>query len=1194
MPLHNGKRGTLLVLEDDKGTCELEAQRLEGLGLEILRAYTPEEGRSALAAGPQPALMLIDYSLPGTNALEFIEQLRASGMEPPPFVVVTGRGDEAVAVAAMKAGACDYLVKNSEFLENLLPAVKKSLEKVALRRELEAAQQSTARNLHLYSFLAQVNLAASQTRDRGELYRRICDIAVTAGGLRMAWVGLYDRDLNRIVPYCWAGKVDGYLDGIKVSVGGDALEAKGPTGLAAATGAIQACSDIIEAPEMLPWRKMALARGYRSSAAIPLEENGRLVAVLSAYSGQTGFFSGDELKLLGEIKADISLALNSISSEENRQKAQSSLEHTAAQLAHIMDVTPVILFTLKTAPSGETYTDWVSGNAAAITGYAVEEMLSPSWWSANIHPEDKAQIIEGQKDLLSKKSLTQDFRFRRKDGSWFWVHGQLNVSQERRGEITGSWTDITRLKESEERFQELFEKTPVGYQSLDAQGRLLAVSDTWCRVFGRSREAVLGHTLSEYLAPACKAGFFECFEHFKRNGMVDEVEFEIERPDGSRRWLNFSGKVATNKDGTFRQTYCVFNDITERREQNKRMQLLNDAISASFDEVYIFDPKDFHFIFVNQSAFKNLGYSADEMRSLTPWDLKKRDFTEESFRKAVAPLLSGQQHQLFFEAAHFRKDGSSYPVEVRLQLVESAEEKVFLVVTNDLTERKKAGEELDRQRRLFTDVLDNSISYIYALDRQGRFLIANRALAAAYDTVPENMLGKTRESFVDPQSAREQLANDLKIFESGQAGVFEEVSRGPGGMAYLYSVKFPLKDASGSTYAVCSISSDISERKNAERMLAEMANMQRVESLGALAGGIAHDFNNMLSGIMANLSLLSARTPGKENVDIIHDTLEAARSAQALTTQLLGFSRGGKPVKKELCLKKALRDIFVLATRGAAVTQELDVEERLFSVEGDENQLKQAVNNILLNGIQAMPAGGTIRLRAENIGAAQPVPALLAPGDYVKLTISDTGIGIPAQYLPRIFEPYFTTKTKGHGLGLPMAWSVVKNHGGHIEAASEPGKGTEFRIFLPSTGRCFKSAAEAVAAVVKGSGRILLLEDEEIVSRAARRMLTELGYACEITAAGAETLALYAAEKAAGRPFDAVIMDLTIPGGMGGKEAGQELKRLHPEALIIVSSGYSEEPVMAEYKAFGFDAVLPKPYRYEDLAAALSRLLDKK
>ena len=1194
MSLHNAKRGTLLVLEDDKGICELEAQRLESLGLEIRRAYTPGEGRAALAAGPQPELLLIDYSLPGGNALEFMEELRASGAAVPPFMVVTGRGDEAVAVAAMKAGACDYLVKNSEFLDNLLPAVKKSLEKIALRRDLEAAQQSTAKNLHLYSFLAQVNLAASQTRDRGELYRRICDIAVTAGGLRMAWVGLYDRDLSRIVPYCWAGHVDGYLDGLKVPVGGDAPEAKGPTGLAAATGAIQACPDIIENPGMLPWREKALARGYRSSAAIPLEENGRLVAVLSAYSGQTAFFSGDELKLLWEIQADISLALNGIASEENRQKAQGSLERTAAQLAHIMDVTPVILFTLKTAPSGEVYTDWVSGNATAITGYAPEEVLRPGWWFGNIHPEDKQGIMEGQKDLLSKKNLVQDFRFRRKNGSWFWVHCQLNVSSERRGEITGSWTDITRLKESEERFQELFEKTPVGYQSLDEQGRLLAVSDTWCKVFGRSRAEVLGHRLKEYLAPGRESAFLACFEHFHLDGRVENAEFEIARPDGGRRWLSFSGKVALNADGTFRQTYCVFTDVTERREQGKLMRLLNDAVSASFDEIYIFDTADFHFIFVNQSAFKNLGYSADEMKALAPWDLTRRDFTEESFRKALAPLLDGQQHQLLFESAHFRKDGSSYPVEVRLQLVESAEEKIFLAIVNDITESKKAGEELDRQRRLFSDVLDNSASYIYALNREGRFLIANKALADAYNTVPGEILGRTRERIIDPQSAREHSANDLKVFESGKAGVFEETVRRPGGLAYFYSVKFPLRDASGNIYAVCGISSDISERKNAERMMAEMANMQRVESLGALAGGIAHDFNNMLTGIMANLSLLSARTLGKENVDIIHDTMEAARSAQALTTQLLSFSRGGKPVKKELCLERALRDIFVLATRGVAAAQELDVAERLCSVEGDENQLKQAVNNILLNGIQAMPSGGTIRLRAENIGPEQPVPALLAPGNYVKITISDTGIGIPAEYLPRIFEPYFTTKARGHGLGLPMAWSVVRNHGGEIEAFSEPGKGTEFRIFLPSTGRCLKRAAETVAEAAKGSGRILLLEDEEIVSRAARRMLTELGYTCEITVDGAQTLALYAAEKSAGRPFDAVIMDLTIPGGMGGKEAGQALKRLHPEAVIIVSSGYSEEPVMAGYKAFGFDAVLPKPYRYEDLAAALSRLLNKK
>lgn len=1181
-------QGGLLLLEDDKGTCELEAQRLEPLGLEIRKTYSTEQALSELK-GSAPALMLVDYSLPGSNALEFIEAVKAEGVALPPFIVVTGRGDETVAVAAMKAGACDYLVKNNLFLDDLLPAVSKALEKITLQRELEAAQKSTARNLHLYTFLAQVNLAATQTKDRGALFSRICEVAVEAGGLRMAWIGLLDTDLGRIIPHCWAGAVDGYLDGVRIEVPGSGAGSGGPTGRAASLRRIQACADMASDPDMAPWAEKALVRGYRSSAAIPLEENGRLVGALTMYSEEAGFFAGVELKLLEEIRADISMALDAIASEEKRAAAQAALDRTSAQLAHIMDVTSIILFTMKASASGVLAPDWVSGNSFALTGYSTEEMFAPGWWLENIHPEDRQAVVEGQRNIFERGGVTQDFRFRRKDGGYFWVHAQLNVVGGR--EVTGSWTDITRLKESESRFQELFEKTPVGYQSIDAQGRLLAVSDTWCKVFGRRREEAVGKPLADFLAPGQKEKFAKSFEEFIQAGVKEGCEYEILRPDGSRRLLSYSGKVALNSDGTFSQTYCVFTDITESREQDRQMRLLTNAISASIDEIYIFDPQDYHFIFANRSAFSNLGYSPDEMPELTPWDLK-HSFTEASFRAAVAPLLRKEQHMLRFETEHTRKNGSSYPVDIRLQLVENEGKPFFLAVVNDITERRQAAAELEQQRRLFQDVLKNSSSFIYACDREGRFIIANKSLADSLGTTPAAMLGQKREKYLSPEAARLHHANDEQVLSVAQARVFEETLATSSGVLYYYSVKFPLKDANGKIYGVCGISSDITERKNAERMMAEMANMQRVESLGALAGGIAHDFNNMLTGIMANLSLLSARSAGGDNSEIIRDTLEATRSAQALTTHLLAFSRGGKPVKREFCLEKALRDIFSLATRGASAAHELSVQDGLWSVEGDEGQLKQAINNMLINALQAMPSGGTLNLTAGNAelsGGESPLP----PGKYVRVTVSDTGIGIPKEYLPRLFEPYFTTKTQGHGLGLSMTWSVIKNHGGHISASSEPGKGSRFEVLLPATGRLVKAGSAPVREVVKGAGRVLMLEDEDIVVRAARRMMSELGYECEVTADGAETLARYAEEKAAGKPFDAVIMDLTIPGGMGGKEAGAELRRLHPEAVIIVSSGYSEEPVMADYRAFGFDAVLPKPYRYEDLADTLSRLLRK-
>lgn len=586
------------------------------------------------------------------------------------------------------------------------------------------------------------------------------------------------------------------------------------------------------------------------------------------------------------------------------------------------------------------------------------------------------------------------------------------------------------------------------------------------------------------------------------------------------------------------------------------------------------------FVEVNEAACARLGYSRGELLGMTPLDVYAPENIHEG-RTAFDSLVPGRAN--IFEIVHRARDGRRIPVEVSVRKMEYGGRPCLLSIARDISERKKAAAE----RRLLSETIKASFNEIYIFDDETlKFKFVNDGALRNIGYAEDEMHGMTPLD----------IAPD---FDEASFRAFIEPLHASPGTNKVFTARHQRKD--GSFYPVevhlqhdadnkvfLAVILDTTERR---RMQDDLMRTQKIESLGVIAAGIAHDFNNMLMGITANLSLLATRNPDGDG--LLQDALSAAGSARALTTQLLAFAKGGQPVKEEVCLEGALREVFSLATRGSSLNSGSEVSDGLWSVSCDIHQLKQAFTNILINAVQAMSGGGTLRMKAENLEVADGRPAEVPPGNYLRVTISDTGTGIPAKYLDRIFEPYFSTKEKGHGLGLSMVWSVVNSHGGHIYVSSEPGAGTEFRVWLPASGSCLGIPEKTGGKVRKGSGRVLLLEDEEIVSRAACRMLSELGYGCEITRDGRETLAAYAGQKAAGRPFSAVILDLTIPGGMGGKEAGAELRRQHPEAVLIASSGYFDEPVMAEYRDNGFDAVLPKPYRFEDLAETLVRLLEK-
>ncbi len=373
----------------------------------------------------------------------------------------------------------------------------------------------------------------------------------------------------------------------------------------------------------------------------------------------------------------------------------------------------------------------------------------------------------------------------------------------------------------------------------------------------------------------------------------------------------------------------------------------------------------------------------------------------------------------------------------------------------------------------------------------------------------------------------------------------------------------------------------------------ELLRMQKLESLGILAGGIAHDFNNLLTGILGNISLALDRIGADGDLSsLLAAASQATRRAKGLTAQLLTFSRGGAPVRETVSMGDLVRETTTFVTRGSKVKCRFRVQEDLFFVEIDVGQIAQVLNNLVINACDAMPDGGTLEIVCRSVTSAEETLPI-EEDKCVVISIADQGVGIKPEHLQKVFEPYFSTKKRGSGLGLSASTSIVQAHGGHISVESQLGAGTIFHVYLPA------SSKEPVATDVRNEekvtrgkgGRILVMDDDELVLEVCQGILEYLGYQVVTATDGAEALERYEDARQKGRPFDAVVFDLTIPGGMGGQEAIRRLRLVDPSIKAIVTSGYSSDPVLAEHERYGFNGRVVKPYNVHDLGSAMEELL---
>ncbi|MBI5643766.1 MAG: response regulator [Deltaproteobacteria bacterium] len=525
-----------------------------------------------------------------------------------------------------------------------------------------------------------------------------------------------------------------------------------------------------------------------------------------------------------------------------------------------------------------------------------------------------------------------------------------------------------------------------------------------------------------------------------------------------------------------------------------------------------------------------------------------------------------------------------------------AKSRAELVATNEalnkeIAERRRAEESIRVHEQMISSIIDNSTAIISVKDAGARYQLVNRKFEEIYRLDIEKLKGKTDHDIFPKNTADTLRSDDLKVLASKAPIALERVIELDDGPHTYLITKFPLYDPSGEILSVCSMSTDITAHKCLEK---ELMKAQKLESIGVLAGGIAHDFNNILTGILANISLLSeCMDRADKNYRWLREVEKATFRARELTHQLLTFSKGGKPVKESVHIGKLLEEWARFASRGSKTKCLFSIPEDLWPIEVDAGQISQVINNLVINAEQAMPDGGEIKVSAENtvLNAEERLP--LGNGRYVKISIEDKGVGIQEEFLHKIFDPYFTTKQTGSGLGLYSAYSIIKNHNGYIGVESRIGAGTAFDIYLPASERNAEIRDDGSGSLIRGKGKILVVDDEEIIRNVIGAILTFTGYKAEFVAEGKQAIETYRKAQKSAEPFDAVIIDLTIPGGMGGRETIKGLLDLDSKVKAIVSSGYNNDPIMADYSKYGFKGAVRKPFSALELSKALHKIISE-
>ena len=852
-----------------------------------------------------------------------------------------------------------------------------------------------------------------------------------------------------------------------------------------------------------------------------------------------------------------------------------------------------------------------------ITGYAPQELHFGDICLIDslILEEDRDRVMQDFRSAETDgRPFSSEYRIRHHNGEIRHLLESAAPVRDEQGRtmyLDGLILDITSRRDAEEAlrkseaiYQDLVETCQDLIWQCDGEGRYVYLNPAWEEVFGYKRSEMLGKRFSDFQSSEAAERDLAEFSRLLQGNMLTGYETIHIGKDGKEIHLMFNAKAVRDQDGRIAGTRGTAYDITERKQLVDALQksetMFRSLFDMASDSILLLDPSPEGgsvIMDANIAACTLHGYGREELIG-KPIQFLDDPISAKAAPERIARLKKGEP--LTFEVNHVRKDGTRFPVEVSAKLIHINNKPYILAIDRDITERRESEKALRESNKRLRDITSSLGEGIYVFDTHGRVTFMNPAAESLLGWSLDELNTKSAHDLIHNRRAdgtplpfEECRVHEVTRTARPYASRDEVFVRKDGTVFPISVITTPISEG-GKIVGCVTAFRDITKEQQLEE---ELLRTKKIESVGMLAAGIAHDFNNLLQVILGNISLAKSYTKnGEELFEILRHAEEASDAAKELSFRLLTFSKGGEPVRRVASLQAVLGTSAALSLSGTAVTCEIALPNDLPPVEFDVEQMMQVFNHILINAKEAMPQGGSVNVSASNVTIADGDPLPLKKGSYVRVSIEDHGTGISRENLPNIFDPYFSTKNmctqKGSGLGLSICLSIVRKHEGHISVESREGKGSIFHVYLPSAIQdAYVRGSDTTVRHEASRKRILFMDDDERIRIVLREMLDHLGFGVVCTQNGEEAIEAYRRAQKDGRGFDAVIMDLTVIDGMGGDRAIERLREIDPAVKAVISSGFTDAPVMKSFKDYGFSAVIVKPYKIEHLKELLDTLL---